>query len=165
MEIEIINISNNKLPYYATKYSACMDVSAFTLNRKATIFRHEDGEVREIYPEDGYVDLRPFDRAIIGTGLYINLPDNKQIKMHPRSGLSIIHGIALADGESIMDSDYTDEYMIGLINLSNKTFFVENGMRLCQLEIADRNEIIWKQVDSFCTKKSRGGGLGHTGKF
>ena len=80
-----------------------------------------------------------------GTGLYINLPDNKQIKMHPRSGLSIIHGITLADGESIMDSDYTDEYMIGLINLSNKTFFIENGMRLCQLEIADRNEIIWKE--------------------
>lgn len=165
MEIEIINKSNNKLPFYSTKGSACMDVSAFTLNRKAIIFRHEDGDVEEVYPEDGMVDLRPFDRAIIGTGLYINLPDNKQIKMHPRSGLSIIHGIALADGESIMDSDYTDEYMIGLINFSNKTFFVENGMRICQLEIADKNEIVWKQVDSFCTKKSRGGGLGHTGKF
>ena len=165
MEIEIVNKSNNKLPYYTTKYSACMDVSAFTLNNKVIIFRHKEGDSIELYPKDGIVELKPFDRAIIGTGLYVNLPDDKQIKMHPRSGLSIKHGITFINAESIMDSDYTDQYMIGLINLSSKTFFIENGMRVGQLEVSDRNEIIWKQVDSFCTKKSRGGGLGHTGKF
>ena len=65
MEIEIINKSNNKLPFYSTKGSACMDVSAFTLNRKAIIFRHESGDVEEVYPEDGMVDLRPLDGAIV----------------------------------------------------------------------------------------------------
>jgi dUTP pyrophosphatase len=143
MKIKIVNKSGNKLPEYATKYSAGMDLHAF-INEP--------------------VILRPFERKLIPTGLFIELPKGYEAQIRPRSGLAIKNGITILNTPGTIDSDYRGEIGIIMINLSNEDFTVNNGDRICQMIISKHEAITWECVNEV-NRTGRGkGGFGHTGK-
>lgn len=143
MKIRIINKSNNPLPAYETKGSAGMDVRAFI--EEETI-------------------LKPFERKLIPTGLFIELPDGYEAQLRPRSGLAFKHGISLPNSPATIDSDYRGEIKVALINLSNENFAVKSGDRIAQMIIAkhERAELI--QVETLNETVRGEGGFGSTGK-
>jgi dUTP pyrophosphatase len=109
MEIRIINKSNNALPAYETAGSAGMDIRAFV---------------------DAEVVLKPFERKLVPTGLFIELPLGYEAQLRPRSGLAFKHGISLPNSPATIDSDYRGEIKVALINLSNEDFSIKNGDRI-----------------------------------
>ena len=142
MLVKIVNKSTNKLPEYSTKYSAGMDLRAF-LNEP--------------------VILKPMQRKLISTGLYIELPESYEAQIRPRSGLAIKHGITVLNTPGTIDADYRGEIGIILINLSDKNFEINNGDRICQMIINKHETVSWKNV-KILEESGRGeGGFGHTG--
>ena len=143
MKIRIINKSNNPLPAYETSGSAGMDVRAF-LNEE--------------------VVLKPLERKLIATGLFIELPDGYEAQIRPRSGLAFKHGISLPNSPATIDSDYRGEIKVALINLSNEDFLIKNGDRIAQMIIArfEKAELI--SVEELNETKRGEGGFGSTGK-
>jgi dUTP pyrophosphatase len=143
MIVKIINKSGNPLPTYSTGLSAGMDLRASLTTD---------------------VVLKPLERALIPTGLYIELPPGHEAQIRPRSGLAIKHGISVLNTPGTIDADYRGEIGIILVNLSQDTFTVKNGERICQMVIAKHETIKWEEVE-LLEKTDRGaGGFGHTGK-
>ena len=142
MEIQIINKSNNPLPAYETNGSAGMDMRAYI----------------EID-----VTLRPGERKLIPTGLFIELPDGYEAQLRPRSGMAFKHGITLPNSPATIDSDYRGEIKIALINLSNEDFVVKSGDRIAQMVIAKYEKAVWTLTDSLSDTQRGEGGFGHTG--
>ncbi len=142
MTIKIINKSQHPLPNYETIASAGMDLRA---NLETA------------------VTLNPLERAIIKTGLFIELPIGYEAQVRPRSGLAAKKGITVLNSPGTVDADYRGEIGVILVNLSNETFIVENGERIAQLIIAKHERADWLEVQEL-TETSRGeGGFGSTG--
>jgi len=142
MEIKIINKSQHQLPNYETLASAGMDLRA-NLSESIT--------------------LNPLERAIVKTGLFIELPIGYEAQVRPRSGLAAKKGITVLNSPGTVDADYRGEIGVILVNLSNAPFVVENGERIAQLIIAKHERTVWIEADEL-TETSRGeGGFGSTG--
>ncbi|MDT0689648.1 dUTP diphosphatase [Salegentibacter sp. F188] len=142
MTIKIINKSEHKLPHYETEASAGMDLRA-SISEK--------------------VLLKPLERAVIKTGLFIELPEGYEAQVRPRSGLAAKKGITVLNAPGTIDADYRGEIGVILVNLSNEDFTVENGERIAQMVIAKHEHISWEEVD-ILGETSRGvGGFGSTG--
>jgi len=143
MQIQIINKSNNPLPAYETTGSAGMDLRAFL---------QED------------VVLKPLDRKLIPTGLFIELPEGYEAQLRPRSGLAFKYGISLPNTPATIDSDYRGELKVALINLSNEEYTVKSGDRIAQMVIAKHERATLIQVEVITETQRGEGGFGSTGK-
>ena len=142
MKIKVINKSHFSLPEYATPYSAGMDL-------RANI--------------DKSVILRPLERILAPTGLFIELPQGCEAQIRPRSGLAIKHGISLVNAPGTIDADYRGEIKIILINLSDKDFELVPGERIAQMVIARYEQIEWIETDTLADSDRGSGGFGSTG--
>lgn len=143
MRVKIINKSNNALPAYETASSAGMDLRAFV---------------------DADVVLKPFERKLIPTGLYIELPDGYEAQIRPRSGLAIKSGITVLNSPGTIDADYRGEIKVILINLSQDDFIIKSGDRICQMVITKHEKAEFVEVDEISETERGAGGFGHTGK-
>lgn len=142
MTIKIINKSNHDLPNYETIASAGMDLRA---NLSESIV------------------LKPLERKIIGTGMFIELPIGFEAQVRPRSGLAAKKGVTVLNSPGTIDADYRGEIGVILVNLSNEDFTIENGERIAQLVIAKHERAEWISVETI-TETARGeGGFGSTG--
>lgn len=110
------------------------------------------------------VVLKPLERKLIPTGLYIALPEGYEAQMRPRSGLALKHGITLLNTPGTIDADYRGEIGVILVNLSSEPFTVNDGERICQMVIATYSQIDWKPVEVLDDTERGAGGFGHTGK-
>lgn len=143
MQIRIINKSNNPLPAYETSGSAGMDLRAFI---------------------EADIELKPLERKLVPTGLFIELPEGYEAQLRPRSGLAFKHGISLPNTPATIDSDYRGEIKIALINLSNEVFVIKSGERIAQMIIAKHEKAKLIQVETLNETKRGEGGFGSTGK-
>ncbi|MBO7315767.1 MAG: dUTP diphosphatase [Paludibacteraceae bacterium] len=143
MKVKIINKSKHALPEYATSSSAGMDL-------RANI-------------EQPMV-LKPLERKLVPTGLFIELPVGFEAQIRPRSGLALKKGITVLNTPGTIDADYRGEIGVILINLSQEDFVVEDGERICQMVIAKHEQVYWQQVDVLDETERGAGGFGHTGK-
>lgn len=143
MKVKVINNSSNSLPEYSTSGSAGMDVRA-------------DINDPIIIPIGG--------RVLIPTGLHFQLPIGYEVQVRPRSGLAIKHGITVCNAPGTIDSDFTGEVKIILINHGNEPFTVNKGDRVGQFVLAKYETIEWKEVDELSSTERGEGGFGHTGK-
>lgn len=144
MEIKIVNNSRHDLPKYSTYASAGMDLRANLV-----------------------VDLiiKPMDRVLIPTGLFLEIPLGYEAQIRPRSGLAVKNGITILNSPGTIDADYRGEVCIILINLSKEDFIIKDGERICQMIIAKHEKAEWVTVQSL-EKTVRGtGGFGHTGNI
>ena len=142
MTINIINKSQHALPNYETNASAGMDLRA---NITESIL------------------LKPLDRAIIKTGLFIELPIGYEAQVRPRSGLAAKKGITVLNSPGTVDADYRGEIGVILVNLSNEEFIVENGERIAQLIIDKHERAEWLSVQELTDTDRGEGGFGSTG--
>ena len=142
MNIKIINKSNHSLPEYETIASAGMDLRA---NLETA------------------VTLKPLERVIIKTGLFIELPIGIEAQVRPRSGLAAKKGITVLNAPGTVDADYRGEIGVILVNLSKEDFKIENGERVAQLVIAKHERAAWQQVDVLGETERGIGGFGSTG--
>tara|TARA_B110000037_G_scaffold107971_1_gene125082 strand:- start:7824 stop:8258 length:435 start_codon:yes stop_codon:yes gene_type:complete len=143
MTIKIINKSAHKLPEYETGASAGMDLRANSTEA---------------------VILKPLERAIIKTGLFIELPVGVEAQVRPRSGLAAKHGITVLNSPGTVDADYRGEIGVILVNLSDTDFKIENGERIAQLVIAKHERADWLEVEQLSDTARGEGGFGSTGK-
>ena len=142
MEVKIINKSNNPLPEYSTLLSAGMDLRAFITEP---------------------VILGVIDRALIPTGLYIEMPEGYEAQVRPRSGLAIKHGVTVINSPGTVDADYRGEICVELVNLSNTPFTVEPGERIAQLVFSKYEKVDFVEVEELSKTERGTGGIGHTG--
>lgn len=142
MKIKIINKSNHDLPSYETIASAGMDL-------RANI--------------DESITLKPLERTIVKTGLFIALPIGTEAQVRPRSGLAAKKGITVLNAPGTVDADYRGEIGVILVNLSNEDFVINNGERIAQLVIAKHERAEWEQTDSLDETARGAGGFGSTG--
>ena len=143
MIIDIINISNNKLPKYETLLSAGMDLRA--------------------YLEEPIV-LKPLQRTLVKTGLYVSLQPGYEAQVRPRSGLALKKGISVLNSPGTIDADYRGEIGVILINLSDLDFKIDSGDRIAQMVIAKHETVSWKSVDKLDDSLRGDKGFGSTGK-
>lgn len=143
MRINIVNRSKHSLPEYATPLSAGMDL-------RANI--------------DAPVVLKPLERKLIPTGLYLELPAGYEAQIRPRSGLAIKKGITVLNSPGTIDADYRGEVCIILVNLSSDDFTILDGERICQMVIASHAQAEWTEVTELGETDRGAGGFGHTGK-
>ena len=142
MNIKIINKSNHPLPNYETHASAGMDLRANLIEP---------------------VSLKPLERTIIKTGLFIELPIGIEAQVRPRSGLAAKKGITVLNAPGTIDADYRGEIGVILVNLSNDNFTIENGERIAQLIIAKHERADWEEVEILGETERGEGGFGSTG--
>ena len=143
MNVEIINKSRHPLPAYATPLSAGMDLRANL---------------------DQPIVLKPLQRCLAPTGLYIALPAGYEAQVRPRSGLAIKKGIGVLNAPGTIDADYRGEICVILVNLSPDDFVIEDGERIAQLVVARHEQVTWNEVDTLDNTERGAGGFGHTGK-
>ena len=143
IEIKIINHSPNPLPEYATTGSSGMDIRANL---------------------DAPQSLQPFERVLVPTGLFIELPGGYEAQIRPRSGLAIKQGITCLNTPGTIDADYRGEIKIILINLSQQEQVIQPGDRIAQMIIQKVDKGIWKQAEELQVTERNQGGFGHTGK-
>lgn len=143
MKIRIVNHSHHPLPAYETEGSAGMDLRASL------------GEP---------VVIRPMERALIPTGLFIELPEGYEAQIRPRSGLAIRHGITLLNTPGTIDADYRGEIRVILVNLSREDFIVNDGERIAQMVVAAHARAVWEPVSELSATQRGAGGFGHTGR-
>ncbi|WP_372648618.1 dUTP diphosphatase [Draconibacterium sp.] len=143
MQVKIVNKSKNELPAYSTAFSAGMDLRA-NLNEP--------------------VVLKPLERKLVPTGLFIELPQGYEAQVRPRSGLALKKGITVLNTPGTIDADYRGEIGVILINLSQEDFVIENGERICQMVIAAHETVEWDLVEVLEETERGAGGFGHTGK-
>jgi len=142
MKLKIVNTSDNPLPLYETSGSAGMDLRA---------------QLQEP------VMLKPLQRALIPTGLYLELPDGFEAQVRPRSGLALKKGVTVLNSPGTIDSDYRGEIKVIMINLSNETTIINTGERIAQMIIAKYEKVVLKEVDEINETERGEGGFGHTG--
>lgn len=142
MNVKIINKSSHALPHYETDASAGMDL-------------------RADLSED--VTLQPLERAIVKTGLYMELPVGVEAQVRPRSGLAAKKGITVLNAPGTIDADYRGEVGVILVNFSNEPFTVQNGDRIAQLVIAKHERVTWHKVEQLDETERGAGGFGSTG--
>ena len=142
MDVKIINKSAHNLPNYETDFSAGMDLRA-NLEEPVT--------------------LKPLERAIVKTGLFIELPLGFEAQVRPRSGLAAKKGITVLNAPGTIDADYRGEIGVILVNLSNEEYVVNSGERIAQMVIAKHEHISWKEVDILGETSRGAGGFGSTG--
>ncbi|AKA35033.1 dUTP diphosphatase [Flagellimonas lutaonensis] len=142
MKIKVINTSGHPLPHYETGASAGMDLRA---------------NITEP------ITLKPLERTIVKTGLYIELPVGYEAQVRPRSGLAAKKGITVLNAPGTIDADYRGEVGVILVNLSNEVFTIENGERVAQLVIAKHERAEWFEVEELSTTERGTGGFGSTG--
>ncbi len=143
MKVKIVNKSRNSLPFYSTVQSAGMDLRADLTENLV---------------------IRPLERKLIPTGLFIHLPDGFEAQIRPRSGLAINKGITVLNSPGTIDADYRGEIKIILINLSHEDFVVNNGERIAQMIISSYKQVEWEEVAKLDESERGEGGFGHTGK-
>lgn len=144
VKVRIINQSANSLPEYATEGSAGMDIRA---NLQSP------------------VTLNPLERQLIPTGLFIELPENYEAQVRPRSGLAIKHGLTCLNSPGTVDSDYRGELKVILINLSNEPHTIQHGDRIAQMVVGKVEKVKWKEAKKISATRRGDGGFGHTGKI
>jgi dUTP pyrophosphatase len=110
------------------------------------------------------VELKPLERKLIPTGLFIALPEGYEAQMRPRSGLAIKHGVTLLNTPGTIDADYRGEIGIILVNLSSEPFVVNDGERICQMVVASHEKVEWLAEETLEETERGAGGFGHTGK-
>ncbi len=142
MQVKIINRSKHALPAYETSASAGMDVRANL---------------------DEAIELKPLERALVKTGLFMEIPVGFECQVRPRSGLALKKGITVLNSPGTVDADYRGEVGVILINLSNETFVVEDGERIAQLVFAEVAQAQWTQVEELTETDRGAGGFGSTG--
>ena len=142
MKIKIINKSRHDLPHYETIASAGMDLRANISESRV---------------------LKPLERSIVGTGLFIELPVGIEAQVRPRSGLAAKKGITVLNAPGTIDADYRGEIGVILVNLSNDDFLIQNGERIAQLVIAKHERAEWEQVEILSDTERGSGGFGSTG--
>ncbi len=143
MKIKIINKSKHSLPEYATFAAAGVDLRANL---------------------DQAVILKPLERMLIPTGLFIELPAGYEAQIRPRSGLAFKNGITVLNSPGTIDADYRGELKVILINLSSENFSVNDGERIAQMVISKHEQAEWVLVDELIDSQRGQGGFGHTGK-
>lgn len=142
MQIKVINRGRQPLPCYATEQSAGMDL-------RANI--------------DAPLTLHPLERKLVGTGLYIALPQGYEAQIRPRSGLALKHGITVLNSPGTIDADYRGEIMVLLVNLSDTDFVINEGERIAQMVIARHEQAVFEPVETLDETERGAGGYGHTG--
>jgi len=143
MNINIINKSGHPLPQYETAQAAGMDL-------RASI--------------EAEIVLKPLQRQLISTGLFIALPVGFEAQIRPRSGLAYKHGISIVNAPGTIDADYRGEIKVLLVNLSDTDFKIVNGDRIAQMVVAKHETVQWQAVESLEETVRGEGGYGHTGK-
>ena len=143
MKIKIINKSNNELPEYKTALSAGVDLQA--------------------YLPDESVELKPFERKLIPTGLFLELPAGYEAQVRPRSGLAAKSGVTVLNSPGTIDADYRGEVKVILINLSNENFIINSGDRIAQMIISRHEKAIFEEAAELEETERGAGGFGHTG--
>ena len=143
MQIKIINQSTNQLPAYETESSAGMDIRA---NLELPI------------------TLKPLERNMVPTGLFIELPVGFEAQIRPRSGFAAKSGVTVLNSPGTIDADYRGEIKVILINLSNQEVVINHGDRIAQMVIARHETVLWQEVDLLSETQRGAGGFGHTGK-
>ncbi|HJZ41965.1 MAG TPA: dUTP diphosphatase [Bacteroidales bacterium] len=142
MKVKILSKSKHDLPAYGTAHAAGMDLYANL---------------------DEPVTLRPLDRALISTGLFIELPVGFEAQIRPRSGLAVKKGLTVLNTPGTIDADYRGEIKVILINLSNETCVISDGERICQMVVARHEQVEWIPVEALNATERGAGGFGHTG--
>ncbi len=142
LPVNVINQSKHDLPGYQTIHSAGMDLRANL---------------------DAPVTLKPLQRALIPTGLFIELPEGHEAQIRPRSGLAYKHGISIVNSPGTIDADYRGEIKVLLVNLSDQDFVVEDGERIAQMVVAKYERVAWQQAASLSDTERGAGGYGSTG--
>lgn len=143
MNVKIVNRSANELPSYSTEHSAGMDLRA---NLEESVI------------------LKPLERKLIPTGLFIELPVGYEAQIRPRSGLALKQGLSVLNTPGTIDADYRGEVGVILVNLSSEKVSIAHGDRICQMVINKHETAQWKEVDSLEETDRGEGGFGHTGK-
>lgn len=143
IEVRIVNDSPNSLPEYATSGSSGMDIRA---NLEAPVY------------------LQPFERTLIPTGLFIELPDGFEAQIRPRSGLALKQGITCLNTPGTIDADYRGEIKIILINLSQEQQVINPGDRIAQMVVQKVEHVKWVMTEQVNITQRNAGGFGHTGK-
>ena len=142
MIVKVINRSSNALPQYATSFAAGLDVRA------------DNAEP---------IVLKPLARAMVPTGLYLEIPAGYEVQVRPRSGLAAKKGITVLNAPGTIDADYRGEVCVILVNLSSEDFMVERGERIAQLVLAKHEVIEWEEVSELGDSERGAGGFGSTG--
>jgi dUTP pyrophosphatase len=142
MQVKVVNTSKHPLPAYQTEYSAGLDLRANL---------------------DSAIRIKPMERMLIPTGLFIELPQGYEAQIRPRSGLAFKHGITVLNSPGTIDADYRGEIKVLLINLSEKEFLIEDGERVAQMVVAKHEQITWIPVKELATTQRAAGGFGSTG--
>ena len=142
IQVNVINKGNQPLPTYATAQSAGMDL-------RANI--------------DSPITLKPMERRLVPTGLYIALPEGYEAQVRPRSGLALKHGITVLNTPGTVDADYRGEIMVLLINFSTEAFVINAGERIAQMVIARHEQANFEEVEVLDETERGAGGYGHTG--
>jgi dUTP pyrophosphatase len=142
MKIKIINKSKHELPAYATGAAAGMDLRANL---------------------DAPLTLKPLERTLVATGLYIELPAGSEAQIRPRSGLAFKSGITVLNSPGTIDADYRGEVKVLLVNLSSQDFVINDGERIAQMVIVRHEQAEWVEVEQLMQTDRGAGGFGHTG--
>lgn len=142
MTVKIINKSHHTLPAYETELSAGMDLKAFVTST---------------------VVLKPMERQLIPTGIYLELPVGYEAQIRPRSGLALKFGVTVLNTPGTIDADYRGEIKILLINFSDSDFFIQDGDRIAQMIIGKHEKVDWEEVEVLTETQRGAGGYGHTG--
>ena len=142
MKIRIVNHSKHPLPAYETRASAGMELRADL---------------------DAEIVLKPLERALVPTGLFVEIPEGFEAQIRPRSGLALKHGITLLNTPGTIDADYRGEVRIIMVNLSQVDFVIKDGERIAQMVIAAHVKAEWEEVDELEATDRGAGGFGHTG--
>lgn len=142
MQVNVINKSNHALPAYETSASAGLDVRA---------------NITES------IELKPLERALVKTGLFLEIPVGYECQVRPRSGLAYKNGVSVLNSPGTIDADYRGEVGVILINMSNEPFVIENGERIAQLVFAKVEQADWLEVNELSTTDRGAGGFGSTG--
>jgi dUTP pyrophosphatase len=142
MKVKVVNTSKHPLPSYQTEFSAGMDLRA------------------EL---EAPVTLRPMQRILIPTGLFIELTKGLEAQIRPRSGLAFKHGITVLNSPGTIDADYRGEIKVLLINISEEDFTIQDGERIAQMVVANYEQITWLSVKELASSQRAAGGFGSTG--
>jgi len=142
-EVKIINKSSHPLPAYESNSAAGMDLRA---------------DIKEA------IVLNPLERALIPTGIYIELPHGYEAQIRPRSGLAAKHGVTVLNTPGTIDADYRGEVKVILVNLSSAAFTINDGERIAQMVVASHHRVVWKETQELSETNRGAGGFGSTGK-